>query len=141
MAGRIDYDDDVVVVKNELGEIVYEGISDYDPHKREDWRYDNASGVYFVDHPEYGRFTREKVGAEMQSHKRVGSEVMSEQQFRSAMADLLNVRQEFNSAIDESYEIGDVSVSTMLGFEVVAGGLASAYFRLVDFGQEQGWFI
>jgi len=38
--GRIEYEDDLVIVYNDKGEVAYKGIEDYDPNKDEDWVWD-----------------------------------------------------------------------------------------------------
>lgn len=49
---RIDFDDDIVAVYNPQGKVIYKGLEDYDPHKRDDWRWDGSKGYYTnPDHP------------------------------------------------------------------------------------------
>ena len=43
---RIQYEDDVVVVYDKNGAALYEGIEDYEPYKREPWRWDDTIGGY-----------------------------------------------------------------------------------------------
>lgn len=43
---RLDYDDDLVVVKTPSGKVDYKGESDYNPYKDEDWRYDSKNDIY-----------------------------------------------------------------------------------------------
>ena len=43
---RIQYEDDVVVVYDKNGAALYEGIEDYEPYKRELWRWDDTIGGY-----------------------------------------------------------------------------------------------
>lgn len=47
----IEYDDDIVVVKNPQGKIIYEGWEDYDPNKDEDWVLDRKTMIYSVETP------------------------------------------------------------------------------------------
>ena len=37
--GRINYEDDLVVVLNAKGKKIYSGIEDYEPNKYEAWRF------------------------------------------------------------------------------------------------------
>lgn len=37
---RIDYDDDLVIVYDTKGKIIYKGLEDYEPMKDEPWRWD-----------------------------------------------------------------------------------------------------
>lgn len=48
--GRINYEDDLVVVYDKKGNIIYKGLEDYEPYKREDWRWDESiKGYRFED--------------------------------------------------------------------------------------------
>ena len=52
--GRIDYDDDIVIVTNPSGGIDYKGIHDDNPYRDDDWAYDRESETYYMpDHPGY----------------------------------------------------------------------------------------
>lgn len=62
MNKRINFDDDLVIVRNPEGEIDYKGMQDDNPYKREDWTFNAKSGSYFLVHPVYGRYTMEKIG-------------------------------------------------------------------------------
>ena len=55
---RINYDDDLVVVKKD-GKVIYKGIEDYEPMKDENWIYDESKKCYVIK----GRlgFTKKKV--------------------------------------------------------------------------------
>ena len=43
---KIDYDDDMVVVYDANGNVIYKGIEDYEPHKDENWKWDESIGGY-----------------------------------------------------------------------------------------------
>ena len=43
---RIDYDDDLVIVYDKDGNVVYKGLEDYEPMKDEDWKFDSSIGAY-----------------------------------------------------------------------------------------------
>lgn len=43
---RIQYEDDLVIVYDEKGNVAYRGIEDYDPNKDLDWRWNAAAGHY-----------------------------------------------------------------------------------------------
>ena len=43
---RIEFDDDIVAVYNPQGKVIYKGLEDDDPHKRDDWRWDGSKGYY-----------------------------------------------------------------------------------------------
>lgn len=43
---RIEYDDDLVIVKNKSGEVEYKGLDDYNPYRDEPWKYDSKNDVY-----------------------------------------------------------------------------------------------
>ena len=47
---RINYDDDVVVVYevSDTEDKIYSGLEDYEPMKREDWKYCEELGVYYL---------------------------------------------------------------------------------------------
>lgn len=44
--GRIDYEDDLVIVYDERGKVIYKGIEDYEPMKDEPWRWDETIKGY-----------------------------------------------------------------------------------------------
>ena len=46
---RIDYEDDLVVVYDAGGEIIYKGMEDYEPYKDEPWKWDEQIGGYRFD--------------------------------------------------------------------------------------------
>lgn len=56
---RICYEDDFVAVYNEKGECVYEGLEDYEPMRREDWRWDDKNERYTLNG---GRYTKVMLG-------------------------------------------------------------------------------
>lgn len=43
---RIEYEDDIVIVYDEAGNIIYKGMEDYEPMKRENWRWNNDKKYY-----------------------------------------------------------------------------------------------
>lgn len=43
---RIEYEDDIVIVYDEAGNIIYKGMEDYEPMKRENWRWNNNKKYY-----------------------------------------------------------------------------------------------
>lgn len=43
---RINYDDDIVVVYDKSGDVIYKGMEDYEPMKREDWRWNKEKQYY-----------------------------------------------------------------------------------------------
>lgn len=47
--GRIDYDDDLVIVYDPKGKIIYKGVEDYEPMKDEPWRWDESVRGYKLD--------------------------------------------------------------------------------------------
>lgn len=63
--GRINYDDDLVVVKHN-GTVTYKGLEDYEPDKYAPWKYNESEGVYEL--PD--GWTKEKV-----SNSKVGNYV------------------------------------------------------------------
>lgn len=46
MKMRINYEDDLVVVKNSKGETIYKGIEDYEPMKRGNWVWNDSKRLY-----------------------------------------------------------------------------------------------
>lgn len=44
--GRINYEDDLVVVFDNEGYAIYKGMEDYEPMKWEDWKYDTVERIY-----------------------------------------------------------------------------------------------
>ena len=45
---RIQYEDDVVVVYDPAGNVIYKGIEDDEPMKRENWRWNNIRNYYYL---------------------------------------------------------------------------------------------
>lgn len=45
----ISFDDDIVIVFDENGEVIYKGMEDYEPMKNEDWIWDRKSKSYKLD--------------------------------------------------------------------------------------------
>lgn len=43
---QIEFEDDIVVVCDANGKIIYKGIEDYEPLKDADWKYDSLNNVY-----------------------------------------------------------------------------------------------
>lgn len=43
---RIQYEDDIVLVLDREGRVIYKGLEDYEPNKREQWRWDDKLGGY-----------------------------------------------------------------------------------------------
>lgn len=43
---KIEYEDDIVIVYDENGKLVYRGIEDYEPMKDENWQWDNNEKLY-----------------------------------------------------------------------------------------------
>lgn len=43
---RVEYEDDVVIVKNKDGKVDYKGLNDYNPYKDEPWKYDPKNDIY-----------------------------------------------------------------------------------------------
>ena len=47
MKGRkIQYEDDLVIVYDDKGNVAYKGMEDYDPNKDLDWKWDDKRGGY-----------------------------------------------------------------------------------------------
>ena len=44
--GKIKYDDDIVIVTNSSGEVIYKGLEDYEPMKNEPWVWDAVGMCY-----------------------------------------------------------------------------------------------
>ena len=44
--GRVNFEDDMVVVFDTDGTVMYKGMEDYEPMKWEDWKYDAVERVY-----------------------------------------------------------------------------------------------
>lgn len=61
---RIEYDDDVVeVLKKDSGEIVYEGLEDYEPMKNENWKFiitNREKRLGYYQFGEYIKYNKEK---------------------------------------------------------------------------------
>jgi len=50
MLGRIQYEDDVVrITEQKTGEVIYEGLFDYDETKDDDWVYDEKKKHYTIE--------------------------------------------------------------------------------------------
>lgn len=49
--GRVNYEDDLIVVYNPNGQQVYKGSVDDCPYKNDDWKYDASTRTYRVDGP------------------------------------------------------------------------------------------
>lgn len=43
---RINYEDDIVVVYDKSGGVIYKGEEDYEPMKYEDWKWNNEKQYY-----------------------------------------------------------------------------------------------
>lgn len=43
---RVEYEDDLVIVKNKDGKVDYKGLNDYNPYKDEPWKYDPKNDIY-----------------------------------------------------------------------------------------------
>jgi len=43
---RIDFEDDVVIVYDKDDNVIYQGMEDYEPMKREDWKWNQKLEVY-----------------------------------------------------------------------------------------------
>lgn len=46
---RIQYEDDLVIVRDKNGKVIYKGLEDYEPYKRELWVWDDTKGLYTLD--------------------------------------------------------------------------------------------
>ena len=46
---RIEFEDDMVIVYDPAGNIIYKGIEDYEPMKDENWRWNNIHNYYVLD--------------------------------------------------------------------------------------------
>jgi hypothetical protein len=44
--GQVNFEDDMVIVFNGNGEVIYKGIEDYEPMNDEPWKYDPTEKVY-----------------------------------------------------------------------------------------------
>lgn len=63
--GRIDYDDDNVVVYEvfDSEELIYSGLEDYEPIKNEDWSYCKPLKMYYlIDYAEHKIYVKWKIG-------------------------------------------------------------------------------
>lgn len=58
--GRIDYEDDMIIVKKGA-EVIYKGIYDYCNMNDADWQYDENTGIYRFDYKGVS-YTMEKIG-------------------------------------------------------------------------------
>ena len=54
---RIFYEDDLVIVKDGNGEVIYKGIEDDEPMKYEAWKYNEKEDAYH-----FGEYTKVCVG-------------------------------------------------------------------------------
>ena len=43
---EIRYEDDIVVVKDKKGHVIYKGMEDDEPNKYEDWRWNESRNLY-----------------------------------------------------------------------------------------------
>lgn len=43
---RIQYDDDIVVVYDEIGKLIFKGMEEDDPYQYCDWQFDEDLGCY-----------------------------------------------------------------------------------------------
>lgn len=58
----ISAEDDIVVVTNpKTGKVLYKGLEDYEPGKRDDWKYNEEKGVYTFTH-EGVEYEKKKIG-------------------------------------------------------------------------------
>ena len=46
---HINFDDDLVIVYDENGLVMYKGIQDFEPMKDDDWKWDNSIRAYRLD--------------------------------------------------------------------------------------------
>lgn len=46
---RIQYEDDLVIVRDKNGKVIYKGLEDYEPYKYELWVWDDTKGLYTLD--------------------------------------------------------------------------------------------
>lgn len=46
---QINFDDDLVIVYDENGLVMYKGIQDFEPMKDDDWKWDNSIRAYRLD--------------------------------------------------------------------------------------------
>lgn len=54
---RINYEDDIVIVKNPKGVTIYNGMEDYEPMKDEPWSWNSSIKGYTLSSPE-GTYTK-----------------------------------------------------------------------------------
>lgn len=43
---KIEFEDDLVIVYNKLGSVIYKGMEDYEPMRYEDWKWEADKGYY-----------------------------------------------------------------------------------------------
>ena len=43
---KIEYEDDLVIVYNEEGSIIYKGLEDYEPMRYENWKWNEEKQYY-----------------------------------------------------------------------------------------------
>ena len=46
MEKRIEFEDDLVVVRDVNGKVIYKGEEDYEPMRDEDWRFNKSKSLY-----------------------------------------------------------------------------------------------
>lgn len=46
--GEINFDDDIVAVYNEEGEVCYKGTDDYNPYRYDDWTWKSDLNAYVL---------------------------------------------------------------------------------------------
>lgn len=46
---KIEFEDDIVVVYDKNGSIIYKGTEDYEPMKNEYWKWEKDKGYYTLD--------------------------------------------------------------------------------------------
>ena len=45
----IEFDDDIVIVYDAKGKIIYKGMEDYEPMNNEPWKWNEEKGYYTLD--------------------------------------------------------------------------------------------
>jgi hypothetical protein len=53
MAKRLEFEDDLVVVRDINGKVIYKGEEDYEPMKREDWIFNKSKNLYELKGKDY----------------------------------------------------------------------------------------
>jgi hypothetical protein len=46
MEKRIEFEDDLVVVRDVNGKVIYKGEEDYEPMRDEDWKFNKSKNLY-----------------------------------------------------------------------------------------------